>query len=228
MSKLDELFQEKLTHHTVTPSPEAWRKIEAGLAKSKTPLIWFRWAAVLLLGGILLSVLWLRRAEAPSTITESSIPEQPGIQKPAQDGLAQEKTQTTQKSETVKKTNRRKSAAPVHAQQEPVMATLEAGVRSEVTATADPVALPVGTETTHTPLTSPIVLIYTLESIEVSTETSTTQVVADAAKKDSSLKRVLEFANTVKNSESPLDNLRTAKEELFAFDFKKKTNGKKQ
>jgi len=34
-AKLDKLFQDKLTGHTMTPSPGAWAKVEAGLTKKK-------------------------------------------------------------------------------------------------------------------------------------------------------------------------------------------------
>ncbi len=224
MNKLDELFQEKLTNHSVVPSPEAWQKIEAGLSKKTRPLIWLRWAAVFLLGGLLLSVLWLRSPETPSTITESrSVPESPRNDNQKQAFVEKKQMNRTQ---VKKRPARKKPAEHPMVQQEPGKEALAVIDKAGVVM---PASETVVVQTSPAQTQVPIVLVYTLDSIEPSAITPSALVAtAGSDKKDSSLKRVLEFASTLKNSDSPLDNLRNAKEELFALDFKKKTNGKKQ
>jgi hypothetical protein len=77
--------------------------------------------------------------------------------------------------------------------------------------------------------TSPIVLTYTLETIEEKTaETKTEATVAVVDQKESSLKRAVKFARNVKNGDTPLIGLRGMKDELFARELKKKTTTKKQ
>lgn len=218
MSKLDELFREKLISHSVTPPVAAWQRIEAGLSKQNRPVLWLRWAAVFLLGGLLLSVLLLRREEVPLTVAEKKPLTQPDLKAPTQPDVTSQEPKV--KRSAVKKNSPRLQAQPA--------VIMEENMTREVAAVSQ--AEPNLTETVSTlavaepAKAAPIVLIYTLEPVETAVATAD---VASSEKRDSSLKRVLEFASTVKNGDSPLDNLRNAKEELFALDFKKKTNSKK-
>jgi hypothetical protein len=215
MSKLDELFQEKLNNHSVTPPAGAWQKIEAGLTKRNKPVLWLRWAAVFLLGGLLLSVLWLRREEAPVTITEKKSLIQPKQETPSKVYVAKQEPEV--RNSPMKKKNSHPQTQPAVTNEDKIT-TEVAGIDQEESNFTE--ALP--TLTTAEP--APIVLVYTLDPVETAVAPV---VAASSEKKDSSLKRVLEFASTVKNGDSPLDNLRNAKEELFALDFKKKNNSKK-
>lgn len=71
-----------------------------------------------------------------------------------------------------------------------------------------------------------IVLTYVLAPLEEN-QPDEALVTAKADGKENSLKRVLDIARNVKNSESPIGELRDMKEELFAFDLKKKSATKK-
>ena len=48
MNKLDAIFKDKLSNHTMMPSAAAWDKLEAGLTKKNEGIAWMRWAAVLI------------------------------------------------------------------------------------------------------------------------------------------------------------------------------------
>ncbi len=68
-------------------------------------------------------------------------------------------------------------------------------------------------------------LTYTLQEIEEPVMSES--LVADNQQKEKSFKKVIDFARTVKNSDSPIGNLRSMKEELFALELKKKNSSKK-
>ena len=74
MNKLDELFKEKLSDYSVAPSAGAWQKIEPHLSKKNETMVWVRWAAVLLLGGLLLSALWIQRKDSASPLAKQKQP----------------------------------------------------------------------------------------------------------------------------------------------------------
>lgn len=82
--------------------------------------------------------------------------------------------------------------------------------------TIEPVVLEAETVAAKTEAPKPIVLVYTLESVASP---------GDAARKETSLERVVEFARTVKHSD-PVGDIRGLKDELFAFDFRKKQTKK--
>ncbi len=223
MSKLDELFKEKLIDHSITPSTEAWRKVEAGLAKKNR--VWLRWAAVFLLAGLLMGSLWLRRDQVTVPIaTTKSLPHPNNdikIQKPAPSNLAEENIDPHKV--VSQKMNRGKQVLQ-STWREPLVKEEVATLREEASIVPPAVA---ATETAKAPAS--IVLTYTLDPVETSVEPTPPSAAATADKKDSSLKRVIEFASTVKNSEStPLESLRGMKEELFALNLKKKPTSKKQ
>lgn len=228
MSKLDELFQEKLTNHSVTPSSEAWGKIENRLSKKNKSFVWFRWAAVFLLGGLLLAIPIFRQPESPVTIAETTLSSQPkkeketGTQTSPPTAMAQEQQairKGTGKKQVFDRVNQ------VEARKPKILS--EAADAKQTASIKETVTIPLKTLTEPAAVPVPIVLVYTLESVEktIPANQESTEVASD--KRDSSLKKVLNFANNVKNSDSPLENIRTAKEELFALDFKKKTNSKK-
>jgi hypothetical protein len=87
------------------------------------------------------------------------------------------------------------------------------------------VELPLVTTPSEAVASTRIVLTYTLETIEPE---AITPVVAVAADKPRSLKKVAALMGKAKNGESPLGGLRQAKDELFAFDLRKKSTTKKQ
>ena len=74
MSMLDEFFREKLTDHSVVPPAGAWQRVEAGLAKKNNGFLWLRWAAVFLLGALVLGAVWMKREVASPLVNKKPIP----------------------------------------------------------------------------------------------------------------------------------------------------------
>ncbi|MEJ0057569.1 MAG: hypothetical protein WDN75_19150 [Bacteroidota bacterium] len=70
-------------------------------------------------------------------------------------------------------------------------------------------------------------MVYTLETVEPAHEIQHTELVSND-KKEPSLKRMMKFAKDVKNGDAPLGGLRIVREDLFAFELKKKPTSKKQ
>lgn len=229
MSTLDDLFKEKLENHSITPSPEAWNKVESGLTNKQRPVIWLRWAAVFLLGGLLVGTLWLREKDAPAVLTQKKeIPiktetpvkeEQPAKENKSNDQKAQQAVVTRKHP---------KQSPPQQVQQIIIQEEVEQ-ITPENTITSTMVEeVPAVAKITPAP-SSAIVLTYTLDPIEnKKVEATPETVAASSMKKDNSLKRAMKFARDAKNSDAPFSELRVIKEELFALDFKKKATTKKQ
>ena len=59
-NRLDQLFKNKLSDHTLTPSVNAWDRVKDSLAKKNNrPLMVRMAAAVLLAGALTTTLLWL-------------------------------------------------------------------------------------------------------------------------------------------------------------------------
>ncbi len=228
MNKLDELFKEKLSDYAVAPSAGAWDKVEAGLSKKSKTILWLRWAAVFLLGGLLMGSPWLQRQDNSKTLAKENQPDVRIDEVPVQKSMPpMVKEQKLMANNARKKKENKVNPAPSLLT---TVAVLEAAPEMET-----PSLTPIQAGKIPTPevtkLSSPIshgiVLTYTLSPVELPLEEATTISEADVeGKKDKSLKRMVEFARNVKNSDSPLGGIRVMKEDLFALDLKKKTTSK--
>ncbi len=229
MSSLDDLFKEKLENHSITPSPAAWNKVEAGLTNKNQQGLWMRWAAVFLLGGLLVGTMWLREKDTPAVLAQKE--ETPAI---TDTPVKEEQPVPENKSEDQKVhqavvTKKRSKQSPPQQVQQIIIKQDVAQIIPENNITPIVVEeIPAVMKTTET--ASPgIVLTYTLDPIEnKNVEATSESVAASSGKKDNSLKRAMKFARDVKNSDAPFSELRVMKEELFALDFKKKATTKKQ
>ncbi|CAN5503638.1 hypothetical protein BH10BAC4_BH10BAC4_26200 [soil metagenome] len=235
MNKLDELFNEKLKTHSITPSAGAWEKIEAGLSKKNKPVIWWRWAAVFLLGALLAGILLIRREETVVPLTESKqIPETDieSTKKVTQKPVAQ----VTEEKKVGKDPLRQKKRKADPAQKpldhnEIIKEEKEAVAQMTIPLVNDLVVAKeeiVGQvlPASKSMKSQSIVLTYTLDTIE---PTPSAQIeTANVEKEANSFKKVMKFANDVKNGDSPLAGIRVMKEDLFALDLKKKNTSKKQ
>lgn len=70
-NRIDELFKSKLEHHTVPPGTIAWQKIELNLVKKNSPISWLRIAAVFVLFGCLITVLYWMQTNQSTKVTPS-------------------------------------------------------------------------------------------------------------------------------------------------------------
>jgi hypothetical protein len=77
MNELDRLFNDKLSNHAVEPSTAAWQQIEGHLSGKKPVVLW-RWAAAVLLGGLLVGGYWLLRPTEKLELTQTPV-QQPAL-----------------------------------------------------------------------------------------------------------------------------------------------------
>ena len=222
MNKLDEFLKKKVEDLAVEPRAEAWSKLESNLSKKNNGLIWFRAAAALMLVGLLVTTMvWLQKGDVSQPLAEqtkdansSSANEIPEVK--------EDQTQPKQ-IEKSKITSHKKESSTKQTQ------TFEHEKKSgDETQTVAETSKPEITPLTITPdetievatvVEKPIVIEYTLESIPM--RKKQTPVVAEAVEKRNSLQKAIDFAREAKNSDSPLGELRQAKDDLFALNFKK-------
>jgi hypothetical protein len=241
MSTLDEFFREKLADHSITPSDGAWQRVQAGLSKKNNGLIWLRWAAAVLLGALLLGALWIQRETEPQMAQEKKEePKQPEVKKellppPVAETVAETKVRTNQPADKRTGQKTRKKILPSPQDESPKKDFVESREVTQLEQEQVPLQEEVKQATdvgTTTPQTSrAIVLTYTLDPVIASTnekEEAGANPVAETDKNSKGLKRMIDLANEVKNSDSPLGELRLKKSELFALFLKKKPTSKKQ
>lgn len=216
-NRMDQLFKNKLGDHRLPPSQEAWSKIESGLSKKNKTVILWRSAAVFVLCGFLTSAWFYWQStedhtQQLTTMQDEGIKGSPKIQEPLVDPV--EKKENKKQVAIIKKSERIKlkkitsiedtkeitEATPMLKEIEKELAILE-------TVITTPEAKP----------EKPIVIEFTLDPV------ASTTLVAEATEPEKSkgFKKILDKAIDLKNGEGELGSLRDAKNELFAFDFKK-------
>lgn len=226
MNNLDQLFEKKLADHTLPPSVSVWEGIEARLSKKNKPLIWIRWAAVFLLGGLILSVIWMRNHEPQPALAIEN------VQAPVVAQELKEEPNPVEQNKVTGKTEKKNRRTYKHQQ---VLQTMAANPISDETKNdiVEPIAIAANQNAQPVEIAKPaettrsIVLVYILDPVSVPDTEHATEEMIVADKKDNSLKKVMKLVGEVKNSESPLGGIREMKEDLFAFDLRKKTTNKK-
>jgi len=216
MNAIDRLFSEKLEGHKTTPSPDAWHRVESGLATKSTSFTWMRWAAVLIPASVA-AAIWFGQP-ARTEIAQQPVQTAPAVQKNPE--LPTVVDEHNKQQPVARKTVKRKKVVS-----EPIaVATPEPEVET-VAVSHTPEAIPLEEITIEPailafepvagePEAKPMVIVYTLDP-----------VVTETADKPLSLKRVVDFARSVKHSD-PIGDLRGLKDELLAFDLRKKSTKK--
>lgn len=216
MSRIEELFEKKLADHAVEPGPQVWDKIEAGLSKKNKGVVWLRWAAIFLMGGLLFGTLWLTGQRPETQLAKKEIittPEKEQDVKKQVLPVAENKVEST-----VKKKPKQVRPQPREEKKETVQETTSDKTEATTLVLVEaPVKVVPAVETDKQ-----IVLVYKLESVETQEHDNTVAIVPE---KKEGLKKVMQFALDVKNGESPF-GLREAKDELFALDLKNKNTKK--
>ncbi len=211
-NKVDKFFKDKLGGHTLQPSAQAWEKVESHLSKKNKMAVWLRVAAAVALFGLLLfaALNWEGYTSKQNDIVEQKSPQTPAPEPKVE---AQVPAPQVAKQEAPKIESKPKTQV---VEEEPVQI---AEVVKEEEQTESPVAMnepsPV-TELTET-AEKPVVIVYSLPTIRK--KEAVEPVVAETKK--TAIERVLEIAKDVKNSDSPLADLREKKDEIFALDFRK-------
>ena len=234
MSTLDELFKEKLADHTTPPSADVWQKVEGNLSKKNNTIVWLRWAAVFLLGGLLLGTLWLQQEKIAAPLSQTVKP----VQKQIVPEIKIRNQSSIANAEEAKKSLFSKRKINRSANPKTIPQGLPLNIEVTEVVEDKSIAQNVSLHETlvhHEKKSQSIVLTYTLDPVETPAEILAPVVTADLPtvtaaehKKEKSLRRMMKLASDVKNSDSPLSGLRGMKDELFALDLKKKPTGKKQ
>lgn len=210
-NKVDKLFKDKLEEHSLQPSAQAWEKVEAHLGKKNKMVLWRVAAAVVLLG--VLTFAGLNWNDEP--VTEIANEE---VKKPVDNEIKSEPVKkpvltTPQTIKETPKVAKKKTITPAA----PVAPVAEEPVIEQTVAVAEIIEPQKEIKKEEKGIT----LTYSLPSIK-----KDEPVVAEVQPKKTGLERVLEIAKEVKNADSPLAELREAKNDILAFEFKKDKNKK--
>ena len=215
MSKVDRFFRKKVEDVVLQPRSEVWLKLEGNLSKKNKGLIWFRAAAALLLTGLLVTSIILLRDNRNQQVAEQvkTIPSAEPTESTSKDNNL---SQSSPRQEIKKNSVPRKSVS--------IKKIIEPDVIPQVIEEADAEQLKIQEPLVEevalvTRREKPIVIEYTLESIQP--QKKETSLVTETSEKKTSLQKALEFARDAKNSDSPLGELRQAKDDLFAMSFRK-------
>lgn len=216
MNKIDDLFKKKLEDLKLDPTGEAWIKLNTNLTKKNKGFVWFSAIAAILLVGILVtSIVWLEKREATQFVSEQS--QRAPLKSTDENKVMADSVNKTVVAETIviaKVKKKSKVLNPIS-----VNPTISNGT---VMAENETLATEIQTKETIAEATTrekPLVIEYRLESI--SPQKKETPIVAEGVEKKNGLQKALEFAREAKNSDSPLGEIRQAKDDLFALNFRK-------
>lgn len=216
-NRMDQLFKKKLGDHRLPPSAEAWTKIETGISKKNNTVILWRAAAVFVLCGFLTSAWFYWQStqdhsQQLATQQDKTIDTSTETQEPLLEPT--EKEQNNNQAAIVKRPTRTQKeiiAPPKNnemVQEAAFMKDAETELIADLeTESTEPVAK----------AEKPIVIEFTLDPVPATILAAK----ATEAEKSNGFKKILDKAIDLKNGEGDLGSLRDAKNELFAFDFKK-------
>ncbi len=243
-NRIDKFFESKLSEHTIEPDAKVWSQIAANLPKKNKGIIWLRAAAGIAVAGLAL-MLWFysgtNQAIDNSLVHESNDAEAlRDIPKPQAAPVTKEEGQpideqkraplmaaqnNTRKYSIAEKTEARSSVVKTDLKvddKSKEVTQIDRG--AEVVVNGDVVDL-TASPAVSKETSKPIVIVYELPDV---TKMESPYDIDLTPQKKSGIKKVLEIANDVRTGESPIAGLRQAKEEIFAFNFKKedKNNNK--
>jgi len=216
--RIDKFFNARLADHAMAPTQNAWSKLEVNLSKKNRTVIWFRSAAALVFLGLLLSTLaWVMKERiepTPMATTNLSKEKELAIEDSNQITMIKPdiKLQPTAKKKRLVAQSKSNDEA------NNVIITEIIPTEMKVNNTIEAESLVVA----ESKPSKPIVLEFRLEDVSLSAS-SAQQTSIEVAELDpkSGIQKAIGFALDVKNGDSPIINLRQAKENLFALNFKK-------
>lgn len=221
--RIDEFFKARLTDHPMTPPPNAWSKVEANLSKKNKGIVWFRAAAALLFLGLLLATLvWIQSSKIetiPMNITKvDSSREKEAVIK---ESNGAEELKPDLKSKSRSNAKRQPSLVQVES-----MPEIKNQVQQEIEQPAmveaqNTIEVTKSITVSQPKARKPLVLEFRLDEITTQQLTATEELEIANVDSKNGIQKAIGFALEVKNGESPIINLRQAKENLFALNFKK-------
>lgn len=239
-NKVDKLFKDKLEGHSLQPSAQAWEKVEAHLVKKNKIGLMLRTAAAIAVIGVVtfVGLNWNDGKEMTKEIAKQE-PVGEGKQEEGAKGVRSQEEVVSSKEEvvsskesgvrsqespgTVKKQTKKPKTQPVPEQprQQPVEQPIEQSLDHPIEQIAAVEDSPTQ-QPSHLATRQPekgITLTYSLPPVK-NEVTEPAIAAVKSEEKRTGLERVLAIAREVKNGD-PLGELREAKDDIFAFDFRK-------
>lgn len=216
--RIDKFFNARLADHSMAPTQNAWSKLEVNLSKKNRTVIWFRSAAALVFLGLLLSTLaWVMKERIePKPIATTNLSKEKELA--IEDSNETTMTKPDIKLQPTAKKKRSVAQSKSNDEANNVIFIEINPTEIKVNNTIEAESLAVA----ESKPSKPIVLEFRLENVSLSAP-SAQQTSIEVAELDpkSGIQKAIGFALDVKNGDSPIINLRQAKENLFALNFKK-------
>ena len=210
-NRIDQVFKGLLGEYKIQPSAEAWTKVQAGLSKKNKIIFAWRLAAAFLLFGSLLGT-WFYVQREPAQLSETIIV--PEVNKEIEVAIKPTMEKSLPPQATAKRKSKKEKRVAIV---ETIPIAKNAFEDNEVEQAKVYNIATIAEPTRMAKSEKPLVIEFTLETISTEpiqeVEAATTEV-------NSGLKKILDVARDVKNGDTDL-GIRDAKNQLFAFDFKK-------
>ncbi|MEI9919802.1 MAG: hypothetical protein WDO14_13540 [Bacteroidota bacterium] len=204
-NKLDKLFKEKLEENSLQPSAQAWEKVEAHLGKKNKMVLWLRVAAAIAVVGLL---------------TFAAFNWNSGYKEPKQEIVKKEIEKVEPVKEEPKEIIEKKEIKKQRVQPKVVIPVIEKVEEQEQVAVVPEPTIELVPEIKNESKVETkkgITLTYSLPPVKK----EEAPAIAEAKpEKKTGLERVIEIAKEVKSGDA-LGELRQAKDDIFALDFRK-------
>lgn len=246
----DKFFREKLEHYQKPAPSTAWDKIADAQRKKNGRGLWLKIAASLLLLAIAGYFLWpttvsVEQQRSISSNVQSTDPKgdstaQPGttteIKKPESNAESKNNFQAKKEAKTKEIVSRRNAVVKKNIEEKKSTLAL-VNERSSVPVINDKniMAEALIIDSVETPIAEvqsnkekevqSITLIYTAKEVDEYLDKNALAEATSRDKKPSTLKKLLQKANDLKNNQDPFGELRQKKNEILALNFKNEKRG---
>lgn len=221
--RIDEFFKARLTDHPMAPPPNAWSKVEANLSKKNKGIVWFRAAAALLFLGLLLTVIvWVQSKKIETEPTRiANVDSSHEKERAIKGSNVTEGLRPDLKKRSRSNTKRQPSLVQVES-----MPEIKKQIQQEIEQPAmveaqNTIEVTESIAVSQPKARKPLVLEFRLDEITTQQLTATEEIKIANVDSKNGIQKAIGFALEVKNGDSPIINLRQAKENLFALNFKK-------
>ena len=218
---MDKFFKDNLGNHSIPPAPESWEKVESGLSKKNNLSLVLRVAAAIALAGMFVALMISQTDQsAPAPLAKEDVKSVPPVKsapvteqsKEADNVLSVQPDRT--RTATRQSTKKIKVPDATPNTQQGVMEVPKQDLTAEVVQ-ADAMKA------------KRIVLVYSLPTVGKNIEADAVALAPADEEKRTGLRKVMDVALEVKSGDNPLGELREAKDELFALEFRKDKNNAK-
>lgn len=227
---IDSLFKKKLETHAIEPGANAWSRVVSNLPKKNRAIIWFRAAAVLLLAGVA-STLWFYSNKQTATSNTIVQTEQKAPVKEDSSQDPEKKSEPQQFITSNPPINKKGKKEPIlirkpkpNVDEPSTPIDIENNLTTGIAVTETPEILQ-PEESVITPAAKPMVIVYELKRMDKKLLPEFEEELLP--EKKTGFRKVLDVANEMRRSENPFGELRQAKEDIFAFNFKKESRNNK-